>query len=98
MISVAMAQSGTHRRLALRLVNLIGGDSSRRIVFGFICACAALSMWGDCIDDATVGVSSDRSKPRQKDCIAIVTGDCLRLQHWRPGYADWHTTQFDFHE
>lgn len=45
MISVAMAQSGTHRRLALGLVNLIGGDSSRRIVFGFICACAALSMW-----------------------------------------------------
>lgn len=45
MISVAMAQSGTHRRLALGLVNLIGGNSSRRIVFGFLCACAILSMW-----------------------------------------------------
>ncbi len=45
MISVAMAQSGTHRRLALGLVNLIGGNSSRRIVFGFMCACAILSMW-----------------------------------------------------
>ncbi len=45
MISVAMAQSGTHQRLALGLVNLIGGDSSRRIVFGFLCACAILSMW-----------------------------------------------------
>ncbi|MBP6058893.1 MAG: SLC13/DASS family transporter [Nitrosomonas sp.] len=45
MISVAMAQSGTHRRLALGLVNLIGGNSSRRIVFGFMCACALLSMW-----------------------------------------------------
>ena len=45
MISVAMAQSGTHRRLALGLVNLIGGNSSKRIVFGFMCACAVLSMW-----------------------------------------------------
>ena len=45
MISVAMAQSGTHRRLALELVNFIGGDSSRRIVLGFMCACAVLSMW-----------------------------------------------------
>lgn len=45
MISVAMTQSGTHRRLALGLVNFIGGDSSRRIVLGFMCACAVLSMW-----------------------------------------------------
>lgn len=45
MISVAMAHSGTHRRLALGLVRLIGGASSRRIVFGFMCACALLSMW-----------------------------------------------------
>lgn len=45
MISVAMAHSGTHRRLALALVRLIGGVSSRRIVFGFMCACALLSMW-----------------------------------------------------
>lgn len=45
MISVAMAQSGTHRRLALGLVSFIGGDSSRRIVLGFMCACAVLSMW-----------------------------------------------------
>ena len=45
MISAAMAHSGTHRRLALELVRLIGGTSSRRIVFGFMCACALLSMW-----------------------------------------------------
>lgn len=45
MISVAMAQSGTHRRLALGLINLIGGHSSKRIVFGFMCACAIISMW-----------------------------------------------------
>ena len=45
MISAAMAHSGAHRRLALELVRLIGGTSSRRIVFGFMCACALLSMW-----------------------------------------------------
>jgi len=45
MISMAMAHSGTHRRLALKLVQIIGGTSSRRIVFGFMCACALLSMW-----------------------------------------------------
>lgn len=32
MISAAMARSGSHRRLALTLVNVIGGHSSRRIV------------------------------------------------------------------
>ncbi|SFU55658.1 SLC13 family permease [Nitrosospira multiformis] len=45
MISAAMARSGSHRRLALTLVNVIGGHSSRRIVLGFMCACAVVSMW-----------------------------------------------------
>ena len=45
MISAAMARSGSHRRLALMLVNVIGGHSSRRIVLGFMCACAIVSMW-----------------------------------------------------
>ena len=45
MISAAMARSGSHRRLALTLVNVIGGHSSRRIVLGFMCACAVISMW-----------------------------------------------------
>ncbi|MCB1949968.1 MAG: SLC13/DASS family transporter [Burkholderiales bacterium] len=45
MILVAMVHSGAHHRLALELVRLIGGTSSRRIVFGFMCACALLSMW-----------------------------------------------------
>lgn len=44
-LSVAMERSGAHRRIALGLVNVIGGNSSRRIVFGFILATAALSMW-----------------------------------------------------
>ncbi len=45
MISAAMAHSGAHHRLALGLIKLVGGGSSRRIVLGFMCACAALSMW-----------------------------------------------------
>jgi sodium-dependent dicarboxylate transporter 2/3/5 len=44
-LSAAMVSSGAHRRVALGMVNLIGGTSSRRIVFGFMCAAALLSMW-----------------------------------------------------
>lgn len=44
-ISTAMERSGAHRRIALGMVSLVGGHSSRRIVLGFMCACAALSMW-----------------------------------------------------
>ena len=45
MISAALANTGAHHRLALGLIRIIGGNSSRRIVFGFLCACAVLSMW-----------------------------------------------------
>ena len=44
-ISTAMERSGTHRRIALGMVGLVGGHSSRRTVLGFMCASAALSMW-----------------------------------------------------
>ena len=44
-LSSAMERSGAHRRIALGMVRLVGGQSSRRIVFGFLIACAALSMW-----------------------------------------------------
>jgi sodium-dependent dicarboxylate transporter 2/3/5 len=44
-LSASMVSSGAHRRVALGMVNLIGGTSSRRIVFGFMCAAAFLSMW-----------------------------------------------------
>lgn len=44
-LSAAMERSGAHRRIALGLVNVIGGRSSRRIVFGFMVATAVLSMW-----------------------------------------------------
>lgn len=44
-LSTAMAKSGAHRRVALNMVNLFGGSSSRRLVFGFMAASAVLSMW-----------------------------------------------------
>ena len=44
-LSTAMERSGAHRRVALTMVNLFGGSSSRRLVFGFMAASALLSMW-----------------------------------------------------
>ncbi len=44
-LSTALARNGAHRRIALGMVNLFGGDSSRRLVFGFMAASAVLSMW-----------------------------------------------------
>jgi len=44
-LSTAMERSGAHRRVALTMVNLFGGNSSRRLVFGFMAAAALLSMW-----------------------------------------------------
>ncbi|NIL94725.1 MAG: SLC13/DASS family transporter, partial [Woeseiaceae bacterium] len=44
MLSMAMEKSGAHRRLALEMVNLFGGGE-RAVVFGFMVAAAALSMW-----------------------------------------------------
>jgi len=44
-LSTAMAESGAHRRIALFMVNLFGGDSARGLVLGFMAAAAVLSMW-----------------------------------------------------
>lgn len=44
-LSTAMERSGAHRRVALTMVNLFGGSSSTRLVFGFMAAAALLSMW-----------------------------------------------------
>jgi solute carrier family 13 (sodium-dependent dicarboxylate transporter), member 2/3/5 len=44
-LSTAMEKSGAHRRVALNMVHLFGGSSSRRLVFGFMAASALLSMW-----------------------------------------------------
>jgi sodium-dependent dicarboxylate transporter 2/3/5 len=46
MLSTAMARSGAHRRIALNMVGLFGGaNGGRRLVMGFMCASALLSMW-----------------------------------------------------
>ena len=45
MLSKAMEKSGAHRRIALGLVNLFGGENQSRLVFGFMVASAVLSMW-----------------------------------------------------
>lgn len=45
MLSRAMEKSGAHRRLALAMVNWVGGRDQRRLVFGFMLAAALLSMW-----------------------------------------------------
>jgi sodium-dependent dicarboxylate transporter 2/3/5 len=45
MLSKAMEKSGAHRRIALAMVNLFGGDSLRSLIFGFMVASAMLSMW-----------------------------------------------------
>jgi sodium-dependent dicarboxylate transporter 2/3/5 len=44
-ISLAMQQSGAHRRVALGLVRAVGGGGGRPLVLGFMIASAGLSMW-----------------------------------------------------
>ncbi|WNO07720.1 SLC13 family permease [Teredinibacter sp. KSP-S5-2] len=44
-LSKAMEKSGAHRRLAFFMIHAFGGQSSRRLVFGFMVASAFLSMW-----------------------------------------------------
>lgn len=44
-LSTALANSGAHERLAMAMVRLFGGQSSKRLVFGFMAASALLSMW-----------------------------------------------------
>lgn len=45
LLSKAMERSGAHRRLALFMITLCGGSSSRQLVFGFMIAASVLSMW-----------------------------------------------------
>ncbi len=45
MLSAGLERSGAHLRIALAMVNLFGGTSARRLVFGFMAASAFLSMW-----------------------------------------------------
>lgn len=45
MLSKSLEKSGVHKRLAVYMVTLAGGNSGRRVVIGFMFASAFLSMW-----------------------------------------------------
>lgn len=45
MLSKSLEKSGIHRRLAIYMVRLVGVDSGKRVVIGFMVAAALLSMW-----------------------------------------------------
>ena len=45
MLSKAMEKTGTHEKVALGIMRLIGADSPRRLILGFMIATAAISMW-----------------------------------------------------
>jgi len=45
MLSKAIEKSGTHHRLAVYMVRLVGVDSAKRLVLGFMLAAGLLSMW-----------------------------------------------------
>lgn len=44
-LATALERNGAHRRIALSMVKAFGGNSSKRLVFGFMAASALLSMW-----------------------------------------------------
>lgn len=44
-LSQALEKSGAHRRIALTMVNLCGGNGGKRLVLGFMLAAFCLSMW-----------------------------------------------------
>lgn len=44
-LSTALERCGAHRRLALLMLRLVGGENPRRLVLGFMMAAAVLSMW-----------------------------------------------------
>lgn len=44
-LSKGMEYSGAHRRIALGLINFLGGGNGKRLVLGFMLAAALLSMW-----------------------------------------------------
>ena len=43
--ATALEKNNVHHRIALAMVNVFGGQSSRHLVYGFMLASAFLSMW-----------------------------------------------------
>ena len=44
-LSKAIEESGVHKRLAIKMVNLVGGNGGSRLVFAFMSTAVILSMW-----------------------------------------------------
>lgn len=45
MLAKALEKSGVHKRLAVYMIRMVGANSGRRLVFGFMLAAGVLSMW-----------------------------------------------------
>jgi len=45
MLSTALVKSGAHERMALYMLRMVGVNSGRRLVFGFMLTTGILSMW-----------------------------------------------------
>ena len=45
MLSRAMEKSGTHEKVALVIMRVVGADNPRRLIFGMMVATALISMW-----------------------------------------------------
>ncbi|MCH2144761.1 MAG: SLC13 family permease [Phycisphaerales bacterium] len=45
MLSKAMEKTGTHEKVALAIMRLVGANSPRRLILGFMIATATISMW-----------------------------------------------------
>jgi sodium-dependent dicarboxylate transporter 2/3/5 len=45
MLSKAMEKTGTHEKVALVIMRLVGSNSPRRLILGFMIATATISMW-----------------------------------------------------
>ncbi|MBU2882285.1 SLC13 family permease [Psychrosphaera sp. B3R10] len=45
LLAKGLESSQVHKRIAFKIINVIGGTSAFRIVFAFMCASAFLSMW-----------------------------------------------------
>lgn len=44
-LAKGVEKSGVHKRIALGMINFIGGNSAFNIIFAFMCSAALLSMW-----------------------------------------------------
>lgn len=79
-LSTAMERSGAHRQIALLMVNLFGGGSQRRVVFGFMAAATFLSMWISNTATALmllpIVLAVLQNNPERRFAVALLLGVC----------------------